>query len=155
MDDSINEIIDNFVEDKLRNIDKKELFEKGVTKALYPDDFVPFADQKYFTPSGKLEIYQEGLEQYGEAVPVFEEPIESNRNPKSKNYPLTFMNVHSVFTVHSQHATLPWIKEINPEPRVDINEKDAEKRGIKNGDLVKVFNARGLVVLRARVTKGI
>ena len=85
VDDSINEIIDNFVEDKLRNIDKKELFEKGVTKALYPDDFVPFADQKYFTPSGKLEIYQEGLEQYGEAVPVFEEPIESNRNPKSKN----------------------------------------------------------------------
>ena len=28
VDDSINEIIDNFVEDKLRNIDKKELFEK-------------------------------------------------------------------------------------------------------------------------------
>ncbi|NLB88043.1 MAG: molybdopterin-dependent oxidoreductase, partial [Syntrophomonadaceae bacterium] len=155
VEDSLNEIIDNFTEDKLRNINKKELWETGVTRALYPEDFIPFADQNYPTPSGKLEIYLDYLHELGESLPVYEEPIESNRRPKAKQYPLTMMNVHNVFSVHSQHATLPWILEINPEPRVDISPKDAEARGIKDGDMVKVFNDRGHVVLRARVTEGI
>ncbi len=155
VEDSINEVIDNFTEDKLRNIDKKELWETGVTRALYSDDFIPFADQKYFTPSGKLEIYLDFLHELGEALPVYVEPIESNRQPKAKKYPLTFMNVHNVFTVHSQHATLPWILEVNPEPRVDMNSQDAANRGIRDGDMVKVFNDRGHVVLRARLLEGI
>lgn len=155
VEDSLNEVIDNFLEDRLRNINKKELWETGVTSALYPDDFIPFEDQKYFTPSGKLEIYLDYLHDLGESLPVYVEPLESNRKPKAKKYPLTFMNVHSVFTVHSQHATLPWIKEVNPEPRVDISKEDASPRGIKDGDMVKVFNDRGHVVLKARVMDGI
>ncbi len=155
VEDSINEVIDNFLEDRLRDINKKELWETGVTRALYSDDFIPFADQKYFTPSGKLEIYLDYLHDLGESLPVYVEPLESNRKPKAKKYPLTFMNVHSVFTVHSQHATLPWIKEVNPEPRVDISKEDAGQRGIKDGDMVKVFNDRGHVVLKARVMEGI
>lgn len=153
--DSLNEVIDGLGEERMRNIDKKELWETGVTSALFPDDFIPFADQKYFTPSGKLEIYLDFLHELGEALPVYLEPIESNRQPKAKKYPLTFMNVHNVFTVHSQHATLPWILEVNPEPRVDISPADAAPRSIKDGDLVKVFNDRGHVVLRARITEGI
>lgn len=153
--DSLNEVIDGLGEERMRNIDKKELWETGVTSALFPDDFIPFADQKYFTPSGKLEIYLDFLHELGESLPVYVEPIESNRKPKAKKYPLTFMNVHNVFTVHSQHATLPWIMEVNPEPRVDISQADAAKRSIKDGDMVKVFNDRGHVVLRARVTEGI
>ncbi|MGS0745280.1 molybdopterin-dependent oxidoreductase [Syntrophomonas erecta subsp. sporosyntropha] len=153
VEDSINEVIDNFLEDRLRDIDKKELWETGVTSALYPEDFIPFEDQKYFTKSGKLEIYLDFLHELGESLPVYVEPLESNRKPKAEKYPLTFMNVHSVFTVHSQHATLPWIQEVNPEPRVDICKADADKRNIKDGDMVKVFNDRGHVVLRARITE--
>ncbi len=155
VEDSINEVIDNFTEDRLRNIDKKELFETGVTSALYPEDFIPFEDQKYFTPSGKLEIYLDYLQDFGEALPVYLEPIESNRTEKAKKYPLTFLNVHNNYSVHSQHANLPWILEVNPEPRVDINTKDAQARNIQDGDMVKVFNDRGHVVLRARVMEGI
>lgn len=155
IEDEINYIIDTFTEDKLRDIDKKELWETGVTSALYPDDFIPFEDQVYFTPSGKLEIYLDFLESFGEALPVHSEPIESNRQPQAKKYPLTFMNVHNVFTVHSQHATLPWILEVNPEPVADISSVDAKARGIKGGDMVKVYNDRGHVTLKARVTEGI
>lgn len=153
--DNLNEVIDGLGEERMRNIDKKELWETGVTSALFPDNFIPFADQKYFTPSGKLEIYLDFLHELGESLPVYVEPLESNRKPKAEKYPLTFMNVHNVFTVHSQHATLPWIMEVNPEPRVDISQADAIKRNIKDGDMVKVFNDRGHVVLRARVTEAI
>lgn len=155
IDEALNEIIDGLTEERMRNIDKKELWETGVTTALFPEDFIPFADQKYFTPSGKLELYLDFLHDLGEALPVYVEPIESNRKPAAKKYPLTFMNVHNVFTVHSQHCTLPWIQEVNPEPRVDISSEDAAARSISNGDMVKVYNDRGHVVLRARVTTGI
>ena len=37
-----------------------------------------------------------------------------------------------------------WVLRINP--------KDAEKRGIKEGDIVKAFNDRGAVLLSAQVT---
>jgi trimethylamine-N-oxide reductase (cytochrome c) len=36
---------------------------------------------------------------------------------------------------------------------IRINTKDAEKRGIKEGDLVKVFNDRGAVILSAQITE--
>ena len=36
-----------------------------------------------------------------------------------------------------------------------INTTDAEARGIKNGDMVRVFNDRGVTMLLARVTERI
>jgi len=36
---------------------------------------------------------------------------------------------------------------------IRINSKDAEMRGIKNNDLVKVFNDRGAVICAAQVTE--
>lgn len=39
-----------------------------------------------------------------------------------------------------------------PVAEVWINPLDAEKRGIKNGDMVRVFNQRGEVRLPAKVT---
>ena len=38
---------------------------------------------------------------------------------------------------------------------MEISPKAAEERGIKNGDMVKVFNDRGFVVLRAVINKGL
>jgi anaerobic dimethyl sulfoxide reductase subunit A len=47
-----------------------------------------------------------------------------------------------------------WLKEAFPQ-RVFINPADAEARGLKDGDQVRVFNERGATVLRCRVTKRI
>ena len=41
------------------------------------------------------------------------------------------------------------------EPFVEINPADAAERGIADGDLVRLENARGWVILRARVTDDI
>ena len=41
---------------------------------------------------------------------------------------------------------------INPEPFVEINKRDAEIRRIKDGDLVKVYNDRGEVKIKATIT---
>jgi len=40
-------------------------------------------------------------------------------------------------------ANVDWMKEVSSEPMLDMNPIDAEKRGIKDGDLVVAFNDRG------------
>jgi len=41
------------------------------------------------------------------------------------------------------------------EAFAEINERDAEKLGIHNGDMIKVASRRGEITLQARVTGGI
>ena len=35
---------------------------------------------------------------------------------------------------HSEHRQLPWCREVWPVPRLEVNPKDAEKLGLKQGD---------------------
>jgi anaerobic dimethyl sulfoxide reductase subunit A len=58
---------------------------------------------------------------------------------------------HYMARVHSTHANNDWLVEAFPQ-RAFINRLDAEKRGIADGDLVRVFNERGETVLPCRVT---
>ncbi len=52
----------------------------------------------------------------------------------------------------SSHANQPRLERAAGEPRLRIHPEDASKRGIENGDTVRVFNERGSVVLRAELT---
>ena len=47
------------------------------------------------------------------------------------------------------------MREIEPEPLLRMNARDAAERGIAQGDYVRAFNDRGSVVLKAKVTEGI
>ncbi|MFH1140803.1 MAG: molybdopterin-dependent oxidoreductase [Chloroflexota bacterium] len=113
------------------------------------------SEVKFHTPSGKMEFYVERLRQLGEELPVHKEPLESARTPLARKYPLVFVQVHSRFRTHSMFANNPWIREINPQPVVEINPADALPRQIANGDMVLVFNDRGRAKLRARLNDGI
>ena len=109
----------------------------------------------FSTPSGKIELYAEQLRQYGEALPVYLEPREVPGEPTRRNYPLTYVQGHSRFRTHSMFANSPTLLALNPEPVVDINPVDAARRGVADGDTVTVFNDRGRVTLKAKVTEGV
>jgi anaerobic dimethyl sulfoxide reductase subunit A len=49
---------------------------------------------------------------------------------------------------------MPWLEEIEPH-EVWINTIDASERGIKNGDLVDIYNDRGRIRIPANVTERI
>ena len=53
--------------------------------------------------------------------------------------------------MHSTHANNDWLQEAFPQ-RIFINPLDASKRGIRDGDLVRVWNERGELVIPARLT---
>jgi molybdopterin-containing oxidoreductase family molybdopterin binding subunit len=66
-----------------------------------------------------------------------------------KKYPLVYHTVRQRWRLHSQWHGTPWLRELDPEPLVKIHPEDAEKRGIRTGDVVEVFNDRGHVVIKA------
>jgi anaerobic selenocysteine-containing dehydrogenase len=123
------------------------------------------------TPSGKLEFYSQRLAEHY--------PQDNERGPlpkwvensafhderiggeRAKQYPLLLMSNHGRWRTHAQNDDISWQREIKTckikgwdgylyEP-VWINPMDAAARGIKDGDIVKLFNERGTVLGAAYV----
>ena len=109
----------------------------------------------FATPSQRLEFYSETLREYGQELPIYLEPLESERTPLAQKYPLSFSTAHTKHRVHSQFANVPWTRELDPEPALDMSPTDAQPRGIQDGDLVRVYNDRGEVKLKARLHQGV
>ena len=127
------------------------------------------------TPTGKLEFSSTGLAEHfpndEERPPVpkwiiqgpsHEETLGTER---SKKYPLLVVSNHPRWGVHSQHDDVTWFRELETckmrgsdgyqyHP-LWMNPVDAEARGIKDGDVVSLFNERGTVLAGAYVTERI
>ena len=112
------------------------------------------------TPSGLIEIYSDTIAamNYDDcaAHPKWFEPVEwlGMKNKPAKFHLIT---VHPTDRLHSQQNNTSLRDNYaiaNREPLL-INTKDAAKLGIKNGDLVRVYNARGEVLAGAEVSDDI
>jgi anaerobic selenocysteine-containing dehydrogenase len=123
------------------------------------------------TPTGKLEFYSESLAKHfpddKERPPIpkwIEKSITHDERISSKRalaYPLLVMSNHGRWRVHAQCDDITWTREA-PTCKVRgfddymyepcwMNPKDAEARGIKHHDIVRVYNERGSVLCGALV----
>ena len=117
---------------------------------------VMFEDKKFPTPSGKIELFSERKASMGfDPLPIYLEPEEGPAKTPAlyKKYPLRFISYHSKFSMHSMDYKNPLIREIHPEPTLEIHPADAKKRGLKRGDLVIVHNDRGSVKIKVNVSR--
>jgi trimethylamine-N-oxide reductase (cytochrome c) len=127
------------------------------------------------TPSGKLEFYSQRLadnfpgDEERKPVPQYIAEGTTHKESKScdraKKYPLLLVSNHPRWRVHAEHDDISWLREIETckvkgqdgylyEP-VWIHPSDAEERGIKHGDIVSLFNERGIILGGAYVTERI
>lgn len=120
----------------------------GPKKAILPSS-AAWYDRKFKTPSGKFEFRSELCEKNGHtALPEYK--------PEAKStLPFHLFTPHVQFGIHSQFINLDWMQVFYPEPFVYMHPISAEKRGIAENDLVKVFNTVGEVELRAKVTANV
>ena len=115
----------------------------------------PEVGMRYHTPSGKQEPYYEYMIKWGQAFPQWEAPIEAYpENPLREKYPLQFSQARSRFRVHSAYSGAQWIQQLS-EPHIELNKVDAEKRGLKDGDKVEVFNDRGSFRTTLRINEAV
>ncbi len=110
------------------------------------------------TPSGKIEIYSKTIEKFGyddcPPHPTWMEPAEWLGSKKAAKYPLHLVSPHPKYRLHSQLDNT-WIHqwyEVNGREPIWINPKDAKARGIKAGDIVRVYNDRGQLLAGAFIT---
>lgn len=112
-------------------------------------------EYQYQTPTGKFEFYTEDLKEFKQEVPTYISGQEESNSKLKKKYPLLVVNYHDRFSVHTQHVLEETLEIVQEEPEVWISTKNAKDRGIKHGDVVRVYNDRGFCTLKAFVTEGI
>lgn len=90
------------------------------------------------TPSGKIELYSKVMEEDGyPALPTYIPLVEE------QDYPLQFIPgpnhnfLNSTFSNNDKHITL------EKAPKIFMNQKDADNRGIEDGTTVRIWNDRG------------
>jgi Tat-targeted selenate reductase subunit YnfE len=113
------------------------------------------------TESGKIQIYSEKLAEFAKtweladdevvsAIPEFDPGFDSYVN-LTDEYPLLITGFHTRAHTHSSYSTNPILQAANKH-QAWVNTADAEARGIKDGETIRVFNERGEIRIVAKVT---
>jgi len=124
-------------------------------------------EQKYYkhkekgfsTPTRKVELYSTILEKWGrDPLPKYTEIPESplSRPDLAAKYPYILNSgLRTPTFFHTANRQIPWLREIRPDPLVEIHPATAEKNGIREGDWVWIESPRGRAKERAKLNDGI
>lgn len=141
----------------------EEFRRNGVYHFKYNEPLIGFKEQigdlekhPFETPSGKIELFSKALwdmNQHDEipAIAKYISSWEGPQDPIKKKFPLQLISWHYKRRCHSTYDNQAWLEEAAKQ-EMWMNPKDAEKRGIKNGERVQVFNERGSIFIDVKVT---
>jgi len=108
------------------------------------------------TPSGKIEIFSKTVARFNyddcPGHPIWIEPCEwLGKNKPS--YPLHLISNQPKNKLHSQldHGSYSQASKINGREPVHMHPADAQARGLKGGEIVEVFNARGACIAALKI----
>ena len=119
-----------------------------------PGQEVPFADLRFPTPSGKVELYSATMQAAGiDPLPDYHQPAEFGARTDAEQLVLISSAAHHF--VSSSLANLDSLRAKEGIPYLEIHQRDAAIRGIETGDIVLVENQRGSCRLRAIVSSNV
>ena len=112
------------------------------------------------TPSGRIELFSETVAAFGYADchghATWNEPTEWLGNA-GKTYPLHLVGKQPRNKLHSQldPGSYAGRAKVDGHEPIEINPVDAARRGIRDGDIVRVGNDRGACLCGAVITPGL
>ena len=116
-----------------------------------PEDYTPFADGVFPTPSGKCELYSERMKADGfDPLPAYTPPLEDplTRPDLAARYPLQLVSPPRPQFLNSTFANSPRHRTSAGDPKIELAAEDAEKRGLTDGQWAEVYNDRGRFLAR-------
>jgi anaerobic selenocysteine-containing dehydrogenase len=127
----------------------EQLLQDGFAPLAVPD--APYAHGGFPTPSGKCEFFSarlaaQGLDGLPDHVPNHEVIGSSHQ------YPLAMISPPARNFLNSSFVNVKGLRDMEGEPLLEIHALDAKKRGIQNGQTVRVFNDRGSYHCKARIS---
>jgi anaerobic selenocysteine-containing dehydrogenase len=130
-------------------IDFAQLLRDGFAPLAVPE--APFAHGGFPTPSGKVEFFSaqlaaQGMDGLPDHVPNYEALGSSDK------YPLAMISPPARNFLNSSFVNVKSLRDMEGEPLVEIHALDAQKRGIVDGQTVRIFNDRGSYHCKARIS---
>lgn len=107
------------------------------------------------TPSGRIEIFSDRIASFAyddcPGHPTWLEPREWLGAPEAATFPLHLLSNQPKARLHSQYdnGSLSRATKVRGREPIRLNPEDAKDRGIVDGDVVRVFNARGACLAAA------
>ena len=152
---------ETLMRDALPDMDLTELRTQRWIRAPYPEDGRPFGDPDNATPipttSGRVEFASDRLASIGQPrVPTFVAPVEGPHGDPALHaqFPLQLLTPkHHARFLNSGYAHLPKHGPAEGGPFVEMCAADADARGLHDGDIARVENARSSIEVDVRITE--
>ena len=139
----------------MEHVTLEDLRERGhIPLSFHREGFLPNTRGPFATPSGRIEFYSETLAAQGvDGLPAFVPPQESRWSKAAERYPLEFLSRKADNYMNSTFANLDGHRKMEARTRntLEMHPQDAQSRGIRDGDAVRIFNDRGSLKLTALV----
>jgi len=130
-------------------VDFEQLLERGFASLNLPD--APFAEGGFPTRSGRCEFFSQALADRGlDGLPNHLPNYEAAGS--SVHYPLAMISPPARNFLNSTFVNVKSLRNVEVEPVLEIHATDAAKRGLHDGDTVRVFNDRGSYHCQARIS---
>ena len=130
-------------------VDFELLLRQGFATLQMAD--APFAQGGFPTPSGRCEFFSARLQAQGlEPLPSYIPNHELSGS--SSAYPLAMISPPARNFLNSTFVNVKSLRDIEGEPILEIHADDARARAIQNGDVVRVFNQRGVYHCKAKIS---
>ena len=113
------------------------------------------------TPSGRIELFSERIASFGyDDCPGHAVWLESKEwlgSPMTSRYPLHLLSPQPADKLHSQydHGSVSRAAKRDGRTPAKLNPRDAAARGIRDGDIVRIFNDRGACLASAVLTDAV
>ncbi|MBN2237033.1 MAG: molybdopterin-dependent oxidoreductase [Bacteroidales bacterium] len=148
-----NQAIERYLNEQLKQ--HKSLNWEALKKqpVLAPGlELIAFADKKFKTPSGKIELFSHEAELKWKvsALPSFDQLMN-----QTEQYPFYLLSPNTKNRIHSQFGNLKLIKQFAPEATCVISAEDALEKGIQQGDSLRIFNEKGSLETKVSISFGI
>ena len=144
--------------ESMQGLSFEALREHGWLRLNLPKPYVPFARGGFRTPSGKCEFYSQRMADMGlDPLPDFTPPHEFPENAPelAKKYPIALISSPAHHFLNSTFVNVGPLQRAVKEPEISLHPRDAERRGIVDGQMAVIENDRGHFVARARIREGI
>lgn len=152
---------------KVANTTFQELIDQGSWRMPEAGPFKPYRRHErgllrkdgkpgFNTETGKVELYSKTFEEWGiDPLPFYREPVQSPISTPElyEKYPLIMITgARSHVYFHSEHRNIPWLREKDPEPYVEIHPDTAKQYDIYDDEWIYLENDMGKVKRKARIT---
>lgn len=106
------------------------------------------------TPSGRIELFSQTIDQFGYA----DCPGQATWfAPEASAWPIHLLSHQPAARLHSQydHGSVSRATKVQGREPITLSRADALRRGIAQGDVVRVFNAHGAFLAGAVLSDGL